>query len=87
MGFAPEDYEDDFVECWPEHWDAFQVFNSIANQWRTGAAGVTSLDYGVLFTRMDRRKLNDVDYEQMFEDVKEMEAAALSVFNRKQAAA
>lgn len=82
MGFAPEDYADDFVECWPEHWAAFRVFSDIANQWRIGPGGLIALDYTVLFHRMDRLDLTPDDYEQMFDDVREMETAALRVHNR-----
>jgi hypothetical protein len=58
-----------------------QAVRSIGNQWRVGAmGGVVSLDYSVLFHRMDRMKLPDDEYEQLFEDVKSLEAAALSVF-------
>lgn len=83
MGFVPEDYADDFVECWPENWPAFCVFSSISNQWRVGMGGVTSLDYGVLFMRMDRLRLGDDEYEHMFDDVKELEAAALSFYQSR----
>lgn len=80
-GFTLADYEGDFVECWPDNWDAFQLFSSIGNQWRVGVAGVISLDYAVLFHRMDRMKLPDDEYEQLFEDVKALEGAALAVLN------
>jgi hypothetical protein len=82
-GFEPEDYVDDVFEVWPENWDAALLFSSIGNQWRTGMAGPVSLDYGVLFTRMDRLKVPDDEYEQLFSDVRELEASALQVFKKK----
>jgi hypothetical protein len=82
-GFAPEDYADDFFEVWPENWDAAMLFASIANQWRVGMAGPIALDYGVLFARMDRLRVPDDEYEQLFSDVRELEAAALQVFKKK----
>jgi hypothetical protein len=82
-GFAPEDYVDDVFEVWPENWVASQLFLGIGNQWRVGMSGPVSLDYGVLFHRMDRLKVPDDEYEQLFSDVKELEAAALQVFKKK----
>lgn len=83
LGFEPEDYADDYVDCWPENWPAFRVFESVANQWRCSAGGVISLDYGPLFHRMDRLKLSEDDFEEMFNDVRHLESAALSVLQRK----
>jgi hypothetical protein len=82
MGFTPEDYADDYVECWPENWSAFRVFSSVASQWRFSMGGVAALDYSVLFLRMEKLRLPDDEWEQMFSDVKELEAGALSVFRR-----
>lgn len=83
LGFTPADYADDYVECWPENWQAFSLFASIGNQWRIGMGGVVALDYSVLFHRMDRMKLPHDEYEQLFDDVRVLEGAALSVFQRK----
>jgi hypothetical protein len=83
LGLTLADYEDDYVECWPDNWPAFLLYVSIQTQWRTGGmGGRIGLDYGVLFHRMDRMKLSDEKYEQLFEDVKHIEAGALSVFNK-----
>jgi hypothetical protein len=83
LGLTLADYEDDFVECWPENWPAFQLLASIGRQWRTGGmGGFIALDYNVLFHRMDRMKLADDEYEQLFRDVQVMESAALKVLNR-----
>ena len=44
-GFAPEDFEADIVEVWPEHWDAVRFFLRLPTQWRYGLSGRTGLDY------------------------------------------
>jgi ribosomal protein S18 acetylase RimI-like enzyme len=82
-GFAPEDYADDFLDVWPDNWPAIQLFRDIGNQWRSGMGGPFALDYGVLFHRMDRMKLSEDDHEQMFYDIKVIEAAVLPVINKK----
>ena len=82
-GFEPEDYDAGAFEVWPENWPAFLLYDSICNQWRTGGmGGPIALDYGVLFHRMDRMKLSDDDYEQMFQDIKAIESGALSVYQK-----
>jgi hypothetical protein len=82
-GLTLEDYADDFVECWPENWRAFTTFAPISTQWRAGSAGPFALDYGVLLQRLDRMKLADAEYEALFDDVRVLEAAALSVIHRR----
>jgi hypothetical protein len=61
------------------------VFRQIGNQWRrAGMNGrAFALDYGPLFTLMDRLRLNDREYEEMFEHIKAMERAALKEMNRE----
>lgn len=78
-GYSPEDFADDYVECWPDNWQAFTLYASISNQWRVGMGGAVALDYGVLFHRMDRLRLDDETYESLFADVKTLEAAVLAV--------
>lgn len=67
------------AEVWPENWRTWKLFREISNQWRrTGMNGYAyALDYGVLFTRMDRMRLSDQEYEETFDLIKNMERAAL----------
>lgn len=79
---APKEVKD--VEVWPENWRTWNLFRDMRTQWRrAGMNGVAcGLDYGVLFARMDRLRLNDRDYEETFEHIKAMEVAALNEMNR-----
>lgn len=43
--------------------------------------GATGLDYGPLFTLMDRKGLSNEDYDQLFDDIQTLERAALSAMN------
>ena len=72
------------VEVWPENWSTWMLFREIGNQWRrAGMNGAAyALDYGVLFTRMERMRLSDREYEETFDAIKAMERAALDEMNR-----
>lgn len=77
-GFTPEDYALDDVEVWPENWAAWSAFCDVSGQWRMSAmGGAIALDYGPVFTRLDRLRLSADDWEAMFQDVRVIEAAAL----------
>lgn len=73
--------EPDPVEILPDVWPVFQVFQSMATQWRTGMSGVTGLDYNCLPWVM---KLHGVEDEvTALTDIRVMEAAALIVIHSK----
>ena len=71
-------------EVWPENMPAINLYSRIYTQWRTGGMGrVLGLDYNVLFHCMDKLKLSEQDYEWMFDDIRSIESAAISIMNRK----
>ncbi len=74
---TPADYDHEVVEIWPENWDAFHLFQVLATQWRVGMGGPTGLDHNVLLARLDRMALDPADRDQLDEDVRVMELAAL----------
>lgn len=78
-GLEPEDYEGDVVEVWPENWPACVVFRELRTQWWSGGFGPTGLNYLVLFERLTRKGYTGDEWEQMYDDVRVMEAEALSV--------
>ncbi|KAA0983313.1 DUF1799 domain-containing protein [Pseudomonas sp. ANT_J28] len=66
-------------EVWPDVWQAFQVFEAMSTQWRTGACGATGLDYTSIravagFLGLTRAQATDI-----FPDLRIMEAEALRV--------
>lgn len=80
----PADYEDDDFELWPDNWPAFQLFASLQTQLRVGGmGGASGFDYNVYFARMERMKLSDQDFEWLFDDVRVIEAEALTAMNKK----
>jgi Phage related hypothetical protein (DUF1799) len=71
--YAPEE-----VDVWPENWPAVSLFSELQGQWRPNYA---SMDYGVLFARMDRMRLSDADWRDLYDDVRAMERAAIEQLN------
>lgn len=67
---------------WPENWPAFQLFVKLQTQWLTGFKGRTGLNYPSLFPLMDRLKLSDSEYENLFDDIRVLELAALEEMNQ-----
>lgn len=77
-----EDYEHETVDLWPENQSAISLFSSVSTQWRVGAMGPTGLDYNVLFICMGRMRLSDAEYDQLFEDMRVVEAEALALMTK-----
>ena len=70
-------------EIWPENMAAIDLFNTLSTQWIVGPGGVTGLNYIPLFSRMDRMKLSEQEYEWMFGDIRVIESEALKALNTK----
>lgn len=86
-GLSESDFSDQLNETfeifvWLENERAFNVFCFMDTQWRSGMNGVEGLDYNVLYRHLDRMKLSDDEYEQLFSDVRVMEYTHLSELNK-----
>ena len=75
-GIDESEYPD--VPLWIENVPAFNFFASLANQWRVGGGGAYALDYNVVFHELDRMGLEKSEYDELMEDIRVMEAAALA---------
>lgn len=67
------------VEVWPENHEAVTLFCRVGTQWRAGMGGATGLDYNVVLTLIDRLGLGADEADELFEDVRHLERAALEV--------
>lgn len=56
----------------------------MSTQWRAGMGGPTGLDYNVLPEIWRRLKIPKKERDQTFEDLRELERAALSVMAEQQ---
>lgn len=81
-GYEPEDFEGEEFEVWPENWLAVELFTMLETQWYSGFGGVTGLNYLVAFAMIDRMKLDQVEAEFLFADLRIMEQAALPEINK-----
>jgi hypothetical protein len=83
----PEDVATE-VDVWPDTYEPLRLFRLMDTQWRVGASGATGLDYGVLFSIMDRERLDRDEQDELFKAVRIMEESALKqmAVNRQVAA-
>lgn len=77
FGLTMEDFAGDVVEVWPENERAYRVFADLRTQWRVAMGGASGLDYNVLFAKLDRMQLSPHEYDELEDDVRTMEYAAL----------
>ena len=65
------------MEVWPENWPAFQLFVKMETQWYIGMNGRAGLNYLVARDFINRMKLNDAEHDELFDDIRTLERAAL----------
>jgi hypothetical protein len=70
---------EEICEVWPDTWQAFQVFEAMSTQWRTGACGATGLDYTSIRDVAGFLGLTRAQASAIFPDIRIMEAEALRV--------
>jgi hypothetical protein len=82
IGLLPSDYgtgEDDTVDVWPENKPALDIFWRMSTQWRVGGGGPYGLDYGPMFTLMERRRLSPEEWDALLDDIQILEAEAIAL--------
>jgi hypothetical protein len=78
----PEDIEITY-EVLPDNWPVFCLFEQVRTQWRSaGMGGVLGLDYTVVFRLLDRIA-EGTDWDEMLDDLRVMETAAMSTINKR----
>lgn len=80
-GFTLDDYPQETVEVWPENWPTYALFSFMRTQWRSSGMGVIGLDYGPLYSKMDRLGLEPEAYDDLEADIQAMEFAAIGAMN------
>lgn len=83
FGLLPEDIPSTAVGLWPENFAPFKAFVSLSTQWRSGSAGPTGLDYGVLNDVFRLNAIPEADWPDTFAAIRVMEDAALEVMHKK----
>ncbi len=62
---------------WPENAQAIYLFIQLLTQWRVGMSGPTGLDYAAVYPLLDRKATDSDEWDQLFDDLRVMEGAAL----------
>lgn len=74
----------DCIEVWPENWQSVNFFMEFCRtQWRTGMGGATGLDYTAVLACLRTLRLGRERADEVFADVRVMEAAALEAMIAK----
>lgn len=71
------------IEVWEDFALGFKVFEAMASQWRIGPGGATGLDYAALPAVMDLLDIPGPERRTVFEDVREMEDAAMGLMQEQ----
>ncbi len=74
------------VQSWPETAPIWAIWGKVANQWRAGGGGAFALDYNTLFYVMDRMRLSAEEHEELFEDIRVIEAEVLAIWSEQREA-
>lgn len=82
-GFEPEDYDADVVEVWSENEESVRFFGLLRTQWRIGMSGATGLDYTAVLAVLRHQRLSRQRAQEVFDDVRVMEFAALEAMRKK----
>lgn len=72
------------IGVWPENWQSVGFFMDYCRtQWRTGMGGPTGLDYTAVLACLRTMRLGRERADEVFADVRVMEAAALGAMASK----
>lgn len=78
FGLTEDDYADENIAwVWPCNVAAVNTFVALSTQWLVGPAGPYGLNYAVLYQKLDRMGISPSDAEQIEEDIRVLEDAAL----------
>lgn len=83
MTYRDWEAEQQPVEIWPENVPAYMLWRKLGNQWRMSMNGPVALDYVPLQHELDRMGLSEEDREDLFDDIRVMEAEALDAIMKE----
>lgn len=65
------------TEVWPDNGPAYEIFTTVQTQWNVGMGGRCGLRYEALYPLLDRATDTPERWQELFDDVRIMEYAAL----------
>lgn len=72
------DFPEPKCEVWDEHWDALLLFRQYSSQWRFSMNGPAALDLVVFIHALERKNVDDQDFERIMGDLRLIERFALT---------
>lgn len=87
-GFTAEDYEDEDEDAvvWPENYLAYSIFATVSTQWVHATAGMNSvrvaLYYPSIYPLLDRATKTDEEWQELLQDIRIMESAAIKEMSK-----
>lgn len=87
LGLTLEEASGPPIEVWPDTLKSVQVFDALGSQWiYAGMGGVpTGIVYGSIEPVLRVLTVPAEDWPQVFDDIRELEAAALAEMHRQRA--
>lgn len=83
MGLTVEEASTPPTEVWPDNVESHNVFVAMSSQWRAGFNGATGLDYAALPEVWRRCRVPPARRDEVFDDLRTMEDAALKEMRRR----
>lgn len=85
FGLSPDDYVEETNGSWV--WScnvpAVNLFVQLGTQWLVGPGGAYGLNYSVLYQKLDRMGVSPEEAEQLEEDIRILEDAALEEMRKE----
>ena len=70
------------MEVWEENWDAIELFRQYPLQWRMAMNGPVALDFNIFHHELDRKKVQEDEYDKMIYQLRVIEGEALKWIHR-----
>jgi hypothetical protein len=85
FGLTDADYADENIAwVWPCNVPVVNLFVALGTQWLVGPCGPYGLNYAVMYQKLDRMRVSHEVAEQMEEDIRILEDAALEQMRKDQ---
>lgn len=71
------------VHVWPEHAQAFDLWQVIGDQWLCNSGGPYALNHTPLHHELDRMELEKPEYDRLYSEIRVMASGALEAMATK----
>lgn len=71
------DFTEETIEVWEENWDVLELYRQYSTQWRMAANGPVALDFAIFLHELDRKRVEESQYDRMVMQLRMIETEAL----------